>query len=738
MTPVRGVLSGWCRPVNVGWERYRNERTWATLSNFTELIERARSVDPDLARDLENEVRDLNSQRKFGLVFERHLPESVNLPGRKVRRGSRVRMLPPRRETTKMDPRVWTVKTLDGDTATLRFIGTDKQVEETEWPVEDLVAVAEFNDTIYPGLVPDGEVNGGDVDDPAHVVINAENYHALEMLTYTHRHSIDAIYIDPPYNTGAKDWKYNNDYVDGNDGYRHSKWLSFMERRLKIAKDLLNPKDSVLIVTIDEKEYHRLAMLLEQVFPESQIQMVSSVINPKGASRAGAFARVDEYLFFVRIGESKAAAQQLSDEWKISEDKRAKKIRWAELLRSGSNYLRVDSDKQFYPVFVREGADGPEFAGVGEPYFGNDLNEVVSPEGTYAVWPIRKNGDEGNWQISADNLRRKISDGYAKLGRWRGGDTTIYYLKRGEESKVKSGFYSVIGRSSDNSVVISTDEVSPQFVPGTQWRIESHNAEQGGTGVIQSLLGNRKFTYPKSLYAVEDALRFFVKDKPDATILDFFSGSGTTAHAVMRLNKQDGGRRRSISVTNNEVSADEQKALTAQGLRPGDEEWEALGIANYVTKPRVKAAITGKTPDGDDIKGSYKFTDEFPMKDGFAANAKFFTLTYEDPLAIQLAREFRRIAPLLWLRAGQQGPVVDDLTDKGYGVSDYYGVIESLDYLDDFIAEVEDKRPDLVYIITDDRRQFQHVAGLLPSGIDTVRLYESYLTNFEVNTGRYA
>lgn len=168
------------------------------MSNFTELIERARSVDPDLARDLETEVRDINRQRKFGLVFEHHMPESVNLPGRKVRRGSKVRMLPPRGETTKVDPRVWTVKDLDGDTAMLRFVDKNKQVEETEWPVEDLVAVAEFNDTIYPGLAPDGEVNGGDVNDPAHVVINAENYHALEMLTYTHKNSLDCIYIDPP------------------------------------------------------------------------------------------------------------------------------------------------------------------------------------------------------------------------------------------------------------------------------------------------------------------------------------------------------------------------------------------------------------------------------------------------------------------------------------------------------------------------------------------------------------
>ena len=119
--------------------------------------------------------------------------------------------------------------------------------------VEEVVVVAEFRDTIYPGLVETGRVEQGG-DSPYHVVINAENYHALELLTYTHRHSVDAIYIDPPYNSGARDWKYNNDYVAEVDDYRHSKWLAMMERRLKVARVLLNPADSVLIVTIDEKE----------------------------------------------------------------------------------------------------------------------------------------------------------------------------------------------------------------------------------------------------------------------------------------------------------------------------------------------------------------------------------------------------------------------------------------------------------------------------------------------------
>src|SRR5699024_2423767 len=188
----------------------------------------------------------------------------------------------------------------------------------------------------------------------------------------------------------------------------------------------------------------------------------------------------------------------------------------------------------------------------------------------------------------------------------------------------------------------------------------SHNASENGSTLLARFLPGRKFPFPKSLYAVEDALRFFVAEKREATVLDFFSGSGTTAHAVMRLNRQDNGRRRCISVTNNEVSADEQTSLRKQGLRPGDAEGEAMGICDFITKPRITAAVTGRTPQGDPIKGDYKITDEFPMMEGFEENAAFFTLTYEAPLSVRHHRAFERIAPMLWLRAGSRGRLIDD------------------------------------------------------------------------------
>jgi adenine-specific DNA-methyltransferase len=708
------------------------------LSRLTDLIAQAKAKDPQMGADLEREYKVLSSRLPFGLNFERHRPEAVELPQRPVRKGDKVRVLPERGLTKKGDLRLWQVKAIhksgNGKTADLELLGaTEPQSQHLN--LDDLVVVCEFRDSLYPGLVSTGNVKRGS-GKPFHTVINGENYHVLKALTYTHRGKVDVIYIDPPYNTGAKDWKYNNDYVEGDDLYRHSKWLAMMERRLLIARELLNPEDSVLIVTIDEKEFLRLGLLLEQTFLEARIQMVSSVINPKGAARSSAFGRTDEYLYFVMFGSASPLPTALDTEWKIVKDRRAERLRWADLLRSGSHPLRSDSPNQFYPIFIRDSADGPKFHSVGQAYFGENRDEIIPPTGTVAVWPIRANGSEGNWSNSAVNLRTFIEKGYARLGRWRAGDTAVTYLARGEQRKVEAGAFPIISRKQDNSIVVDSSEYTPVFIPGTQWRIASHNAEQGGTNLQKLMMPDRKFPFPKSLYAVEDALRFFVANKPEATILDFFAGSGTTAHAVMRLNKQDEGRRQCISVTNNEVAADEQKTLREKKLRPGDPDWEKWGICDYITKPRVQAAITGKTPDGKPIKGDYKLPDAFSMAEGFQENAEFFTLTYESPISVNHNRAFACIAPLLWLRAGSRGRRIDRLPKAGWEVVETYGLLVDVDRATSFIKAVA-KAKDLraAYIVTDDDRRFQAIARRVPDGMEPIRLYESYLTNFSFANG---
>lgn len=713
------------------------------MSRLTDLLQQARGLDPKLATELEREIRHSQNQRSFGLVFERHLPDAVELPTRPVRRGDTVYILPPRGSKQVGDKTLWTVAKIDrkaegGPSATVVETkpAKDSEAEARDGVlVEDLVVVAQHDDTIYPGLVQTGEViNSDDPEAPFHTVINSENLHALNLLTYTHRHKVDCIYIDPPYNTRDKDWKYNNDYVDGDDQYKHSKWLSMMEKRLELAKELLNPEDSVLIVTIDEKEYLRLGMLLEQMFPEARIQMVSSVINRTGAVRTNQFGRADEYLFIVQVGAAKPAALRLPPEWYIAPgnaDKK-RKLTWDQLARSGTNSLRADRPGLFYPIFAYNTDEGPKFHSVGDALpLGESRDTVASPEGCVAIWPIRSNGDEGNYQQSPESLRRLIEQGYVKLGRWRGEKTSISYVARGNRKRVEDGVYEITGHATDGSIITGEGGGVP-FVPSTQWNIASHDATYNGTNVINKLLGNKRFTYPKSLYAVEDTIRFFVKDKPNATVLDFFSGSGTTAHAVMRLNKQDGGQRRSISVTNNEVSFEEAKKLTKEGFRPGDPEWERLGICDYVTKPRIEAAITGRTPDGDPIKGDYKFTDEFPMADGLEANARFFTLTYEPPTMVRHGLAYKQIAPLLWMRAGQFGRVIGSIPSRGWDVAESHGIIKNIAATDMFAEAVrETGTVTTIYIVADDNLMFQSaVAKLSEFDVEFVQLYSTYLNNF--------
>ena len=206
----------------------------------------AQVENPELRDKLLREVARMNKQKKFGLVFEEHLPECTPLYEMPVKPGSNVTL-----KTGDINNiyRVLAIK--DGKALCKRLADSEK----AEFDITDLVCVAQFGESIYPYLKPIDTVCNAPDSDLWHTLIEADNYHALQLLQYLYAGKVDCIYIDPPYNTGARDWKYNNDYVDSNDTYRHSKWLSMMKKRLKLAKKLLNPKNSILIVTIDEKEY---------------------------------------------------------------------------------------------------------------------------------------------------------------------------------------------------------------------------------------------------------------------------------------------------------------------------------------------------------------------------------------------------------------------------------------------------------------------------------------------------
>ena len=707
------------------------------MSRLSNLLRQVVSLNAQLGADLKQEVEALSSRRAFGLNFERHIPETVELPRRPVRRGDKVRFLPERgKESDSVDRGIWRVDQVQrarrGQVAHLvRWQNPEADPQTATRAVKDLVVVAEFRDPIYPGLMSTSRIDRGG-DNPFNVVINAENFHALQVLLYTHEGKIDAIYIDPPYNSRASDWKYNNDYVDVDDAYRHSKWLAMMRRRLKLARRLLKPARSVMIVAIDEREVHRLGLLLEQIFESSDIQMITSVISAKGVVRPGKFSRIEEHLFVVTIGNAKADpwVRNMLDPIKGDRGQTAS-LEWLGLRRREPTSRRGARPNQFYPIFVDKQSN--EIHSIGDAVEDDvEKDSIIAPAGTEAVWPLKPDGTEMLWGLTPSVLRRNLRNGYVRVSK----KGTVQYLQTGTIAEILDGTIAITGHAKDGSVIGAkpVDDETP--TPKRVWNLSSHNAEMGGTRVLSKLIPGRRFPYPKSLYAVEDVLRFFISRIPDAVVLDFFAGSGTTAHAVMRLNRQDGAQRQCISITNNEVSPEEEQELRQQGRRPGDAEWERLGICEYITKPRIEAAITGVTPQGDPIDDSYGYTDEFPLADGFEENVEFFTMTYEAPRPVAHNRAFTSIAPLLWLKAGAVGRRIETARND-FDVADAYAVLFDLDSSKDFLVAVtKAKNVGMAFIVTDDDRGFQTVCSELPSRVEGVRLYESYLMNFTINAGR--
>lgn len=683
---------------------------------------------PDLRARIAAEVEKLAKQKKFGLVFEEHLPECTPLWDIPVKAGRKAAL-----KTGHVND-FYTVLKIEDGVATC--LNKDKSAT-AEFPVEELVCVAEFGEPIYPYLKPIDTVCNAPDSDLWHTLIEADNYHALQLLEYLYAGKVDCIYIDPPYNTGARDWKYNNDYVDNNDQYRHSKWLSFMQKRLKIAKKLLNPKDSVLIVTIDEKEYLHLGCLLEEMFPEANMQMVSSVINPAGVSRGGQFARTDEYIFFLTFGTCAPSPLCLNEDWRGKIKGGYKdKLRWNGLQRSGTATLRSDRPNMFYPIFITN--DGTKIVEVGNSIPLNvDRTTIQAPEGQIAIWPIFPDGREGRWRLGRDTLIELIEKHYVHIGKIQGDRAAITYLAQGEQAKVENGDFPVVGYNPDGSIIVDESGYEARFLPGTQWWITSHDATQKGTKMLNDIIG-RRFTFPKSVYATHDAVQFFVVNKPNALIVDFFSGSGTTMHAVNLLNVEDGGHRRCIMVTNNEVSDAEAKEMSKRGLKPGDEEWEKLGIARYVTWPRTVCSIEGHDVNGNPLKGNYIGSD-IPMADGFKANAAFFKLGFLDKNAVALGRQFKEMLPTMWMKAGAHGACPDIgetvpemliLPENRMAV-----LVDERAYM--AFSEKLDEHPEIetVFIVTDSDGGYRDMISGLDVK-DSYQLYRDYLDNFRINAVR--
>lgn len=740
------------------------------------------TVEDKALRDaLAHEVRALKTRVPFGLVFERHLPEFVLLPAAgAVEPGARVRL----RSAPDDGRELRVLRCSDG---VVTYV--DEAGEEVEASASELLVVRGMGDAVFPALMPLARITRSD-SRPYHAVINGENYHALQVMQHCWERQVDCIYIDPPYNTGARDWKYNNDYVDDTDAWHHSKWLSMMEKRLRIARRLLK-RDGVLICTIDEHEVHHLGVLLEQLFPEYQRYMVNIVINPKGTNKAN-FGRVEEHAFFVvpnldheviaqlpppndqreldmvvepddRSGDEEGMwvremaaggvvqlpvglrerlgldGETVQVELTVADDgavelrpmlDEADEEEEAEAAQAsnGSEYsvlflrrrgaessFRTQRPNQFYAIKVDETTR--EVVGVGPFMEEDDPYELGHKEGDVLwVYPVDEQGNERVWRYARETMQQYVDAGQIRVGtRWehKPQTYTLNHYKPREGERV-------------------------QRLRTTWWRT-AHDAGTHGTTMLSRLLGAQSpFPFPKSLYAVRDCLEAVVRDRKDALIVDYFGGSGTTLHATALLNQADGGRRRCILVTNNEVAEKQVKKLNKAGLYPGDPEFEQHGIFEAATRPRITTALTGVRPDGTPVPAGtkYRYLDGRLWADGFEENCEFFDLVYLNPDQVELGRAFQAVHPLLWLMAGSQGERTDDIKPENpYSVvaEGGYGVLFDEKELPAFIDALNDAPSvRLAFLVTDSEDAYAEMAQAVGAGYVTHMLYRDYLRSFRI------
>jgi adenine-specific DNA-methyltransferase len=393
---------------------------------------------------------------------------------------------------------------------------------------------------------PTLSIAGAIPSDRSHALIEGDNLHALHTLQATHRELIDVIYIDPPYNTGHE-FKYNDKIIDKEHVFRHSAWLSFMDKRLRLAKNLLK-KSGLIVISIDDHEQANLRLLCDEVFGESNfIACLPTIMNLKGNQDQFGFAGTHEYtLVYARskadaeFGELQVDDEALLDEWQQDD------VGWwkkgAGLKATGGNAPREKRPNLWYPLYVA--ADGAY------------VDSVRRSQSDDEIFPIT-DGQEMSWRWQASTAHERSAD---LIATGSSPNWTVYKKQRpglGDmpSRKPKSIFY------------------RPEY------------SSTNGTNTLKKLLGGRPFPNPKPVELIVDLLTIATRNK-DALLLDFFAGSGTTLHATALLNSRDGGNRCCIMVTNNEND-----------------------ICREVTHPRAKAVLTGKWADGehDPLPGTLLF-----------------------------------------------------------------------------------------------------------------------------------
>ena len=405
-----------------------------------------------------------------------------------------------------------------------QFEEVDKEKYELTWAGKQ-DAKKKAQEDVYNRTLNYIESDSKNPEVTENLYIEGDNLEVLKLLRQNYYGAIKMIYIDPPYNTG-KNYIYRNDFtakekeyleqigeldLDGGkltanlqtSGRFHSNWLSMMYPRLRIAKDFLS-KEGVLVVAIDENEQATLSIMLRDIFPESSYEQacVTVVHNPRGQQGTN-ISYVNEYLFFIFPNDGD---KYIADFPKDEVDSRT-------LRDSGTESDRTDARSCFYPFYVKDNkiiriGDVPA-----DSIHPTSCN-VTQADGSVEVWPMTDDGDEKKWRYARQSVESIIEKLEPKMGR------------------------------NNIQIIFNKDQGTMRSV----WSNARYDSSEYGTKLLDKLIGGAPFTFPKSLYAVYDCVKATTQSDKDAIVMDFFSGSATTAHAVMLLNSEDGGNRKNIMV----------------------------------------------------------------------------------------------------------------------------------------------------------------------------------------------
>jgi adenine-specific DNA-methyltransferase len=409
----------------------------------------------------------------------------------------------------------------------------------------------------------------------------------------------DFIFVDPPYNTGRTRDAYQNRFDT-------EVWQTALFDRLRAAQRVL-ALSGAMALTIDSRSLADALTVVERLMAASTgwwYQIITMTTVPSGSAMKG-FRRSHEYIICIHPASGGPQPAILGDHWGLNQEGRvAGTVQWNRLLKSGIGHTAQSSPGCFYPVFI-DRATG-KVVGVGEPVSPGAYQKFNDPDPEIATcWPIRKDGSLGRWRVSADTARTLLERGFFTTGRLVRGDehkTAIKYLTSGVVNKIDRGDFEITAYDdTTGAAIVEAVEDNSAVLPTTVWTVPSHNYSVYGSWLLRKLVPQCTFSHPKSIYAMEDLLRFYAAD-PDAKILDLYAGSGTVAHAAMLLNYTDGGSRDTVSVTLNE--------LPQQGHAPGDK----AGVFHAVLVPRMRAASTGITTAKHPVSGDY----EFPLRGAIA------------------------------------------------------------------------------------------------------------------------